>query len=84
MKNAKPKADPYTLADGGSMYLEVKPSGSKIWRMSYRQANGKTNRFTFDAYLAFIPRGINQENRGGFVWAESGPSAIALDANGSF
>lgn len=50
VRNAKPKAEPYTLPDGGSMYLEVNPSGSKIWRMSYRQANGKTNRLTFGAY----------------------------------
>ena len=34
------------------MYLEVNPSGSKIWRMSYRQANGKTNRLTFGPYPA--------------------------------
>jgi hypothetical protein len=38
IKNAKPKGDkPYTLADGGGMYLEVTATGSKIWRMSYRQ-----------------------------------------------
>lgn len=50
VRNAKPKDKPYTLADGGGMYLEVAPSGSKIWRMSYRQPNGKNNRLTFGAY----------------------------------
>ena len=50
VKRAKPKDKPYTLADGGGMYLEVMPTGSKIWRMSYRQANGKNNRLTFGAY----------------------------------
>lgn len=50
IKNAKPKDKPYTLADGGGMYLEVMPTGSKIWRMAYRQANGKNNRLTFGAY----------------------------------
>jgi hypothetical protein len=40
VKNAKPKDKIYTLADGGGMYLEIAPSGSKIWRMSYRQPNG--------------------------------------------
>jgi integrase len=50
VKTAKPKDKPYTLADGGGMYLEVMPSGSKIWRMSYRQENGKNNRLTFGAY----------------------------------
>ncbi len=50
VKNAKPKVKPYTLADGGGMYLEVAPTGSKIWRMSYRQPNGKNTRLTFGAY----------------------------------
>lgn len=50
VKNAKPKDKAYTLADGGGMYLEVAPSGSKIWRMAYRQPNGKNTRLTFGAY----------------------------------
>ncbi|MFA9273256.1 MAG: tyrosine-type recombinase/integrase [Candidatus Aquirickettsiella gammari] len=51
IRTAKPKGDkPYTLPDGGGMYLEVAPSGSKIWRMSYRQENGKQNRLTFGPY----------------------------------
>ncbi len=50
VRNAKPKGKPYTLADGGGMYLEVAPTGSKIWRMAYRQPNGKNTRMTFGAY----------------------------------
>lgn len=50
VRNAKPKASTYTLADGGGMYLEVSPGGSKIWRMAYRQPNGKNTRLTFGAY----------------------------------
>ena len=50
VKSAKPRAEPYRLQDGGGMYLEINPSGSKIWRMSYRQSNGKNNRLTFGAY----------------------------------
>jgi hypothetical protein len=34
-RTAKPKEKAYTLADGGGMYLEVMPSGSKAWRMAY-------------------------------------------------
>ncbi|MGZ9713882.1 Arm DNA-binding domain-containing protein [Glaciimonas sp. GNP009] len=48
VKSAKPKDKAYTLADGG-MYLEVSPVGSKIWRMAYRQPNGKNTRLTFGA-----------------------------------
>jgi integrase len=50
VKNAKPKDKSYTLADGDGMYLEVSPAGSKIWRMAYRQPNGKNTRLTFGAY----------------------------------
>ncbi|MGV8893170.1 MAG: tyrosine-type recombinase/integrase [Burkholderiaceae bacterium] len=52
VKTAKPKDKPYTLADGGGMYLEIVPTGSRIWRMAYRQENGKPNRLTFGAYPA--------------------------------
>lgn len=38
-KNAKPKKKAYKLADGGGLYLEVTPRGSKLWRMKYRYLN---------------------------------------------
>jgi integrase len=50
IRAAKPTDKAYTLADGDGMYLEVMPTGSKKWRMAYRQANGKNNRLTFGAY----------------------------------
>lgn len=34
--NAKPKEKPYKMADGGGMYLEVTPSGGRLWRLKYR------------------------------------------------
>lgn len=34
--NAKPKETTYKLADGQGLYLEVRPNGSKYWRMNYR------------------------------------------------
>lgn len=48
-KNAKPEAKPRKLADGGGLYLEVAPSGSKYWRMKYRFA-GKEKRLAFGVY----------------------------------
>jgi hypothetical protein len=33
---AKPKAKPYTLADGQGLALFVQPSGAKLWRFRYR------------------------------------------------
>lgn len=35
IKNAKPKAKPYRLTDGGGLQLEIAPTGSKLWRLRY-------------------------------------------------
>ena len=32
IRNAKPSEKPYKLTDGGGLYLEVKPTGRKLWR----------------------------------------------------
>ncbi|MFZ6754509.1 tyrosine-type recombinase/integrase [Undibacterium sp. Dicai25W] len=50
VKNAKPKEKAYKLADGGGMYLEVTPTGSKLWRMKFMQANGRESRLAFGTY----------------------------------
>lgn len=50
IKNAKPRSAAYKLSDGGGMYLEVMPTGAKIWRLKYRRPNGKENRLTFGPY----------------------------------
>jgi hypothetical protein len=50
LRNAKPAEKPYKLSDGGGMYVEVMPNGSKFWRMKVRQANGKESRLTFGSY----------------------------------
>jgi len=47
--NAKPKEKSYKLFDGGGLYLEVKPSGEKKWRLKYRFL-GKENRISFGPY----------------------------------
>ena len=49
MRAAKPREKPYRIAVGGGLYLEVMPSGSKLWRWKYRMA-GKENRFAIGAY----------------------------------
>jgi hypothetical protein len=36
VKNAKPKAKPYKIADEKGLYLVVTPGGSKLWRFDYR------------------------------------------------
>ncbi|VVC83332.1 integrase arm-type DNA-binding domain-containing protein [Sideroxydans sp. CL21] len=49
VKKAKPEAKPYKMADGGGMYLEVMPNGSKYWRLKYR-FGGKEKRFALGVY----------------------------------
>lgn len=48
-QNAKPKEKPYKLADGGGMYLEITPNGSKYWRLKYRWL-GKEKRLALGVY----------------------------------
>lgn len=42
-------AQPGKHFDGGGLYLEVRPSGSKLWRLKYRWG-GKERRISFGAY----------------------------------
>ena len=50
IKKAKARDKAYKLADGGGLYLEVMPTGAKLWRMKFKQANGKESRLAFGAY----------------------------------
>lgn len=49
IRNAKPEDKPARLFDGGGLYLEISPSGGKLWRMKYRHG-GKEKRLAFGAY----------------------------------
>ncbi len=49
IKNAKPGTKPYKLADGEGLHLEVRPNGSKLWRLRYR-LHGKENTFAIGKY----------------------------------
>ncbi|MFP9228091.1 tyrosine-type recombinase/integrase [Pectobacterium cacticida] len=49
IRSTKPTNKPIKLADGGGLYLEVRPSGSKLWRYRYRIA-GKENVFALGEY----------------------------------
>lgn len=48
-KSAEVREKPYKLADGGGLYLEVMPTGSKCWRLKYR-FNGKEKRLALGVY----------------------------------
>ncbi|MFC7703767.1 tyrosine-type recombinase/integrase [Plastorhodobacter daqingensis] len=50
-RNAKPADKPRKMSDGDGLYLQVQPSGSKLWRMNYR-FEGKQKTLAFGSYPA--------------------------------
>lgn len=49
LRALKPAEKAYRQAVGGGLYLEVMPSGSKLWRWKYR-LDGRENRFAIGKY----------------------------------
>ena len=47
--NAKPGPKAYVLTDGGGLYVEVMPGGSKVWRYKYHR-DGKREKVTIGPY----------------------------------
>lgn len=50
VRTAKPAEKPYKLQDGQGLYLDVRPSGAKIWRYRYWKADGKDGLYTVGEY----------------------------------
>ncbi|MDT8383923.1 MAG: tyrosine-type recombinase/integrase [Gammaproteobacteria bacterium] len=59
IRNTKPGEKPIKITDGGGLYLEVRPTGSKLWRYRYRIA-GKENVFAVGEYVQ-APNGETKE-----------------------
>ena len=36
VKKAKPREKMYKLFDGGGLYIQIEPTGGKLWRYQYR------------------------------------------------
>jgi len=49
VRSLKPEAKPFRKSDGGGLFVEVRPNGSKLWRMAYRHG-GKQKLLSFGAY----------------------------------
>jgi hypothetical protein len=49
VRKARPSGRPVRLFDGGGLYVEVAPSGSKYWRLKYRYA-GREKRLALGVY----------------------------------
>jgi integrase len=52
IKALKPGEKPYKKGDGNNLILCVATSGSKVWRVGYRDAQGKKQAVTLGAYPA--------------------------------
>lgn len=50
IRNAKPADKPVKLTDAGGLYLEVRPTGAKLWRYRYRIA-GRENVYAVGEYF---------------------------------
>jgi len=51
LRKLKPESKSYKKFDGGGLYVEVQPSGSKLWRIAYR-FNNKSKTLYLPAYPA--------------------------------
>jgi integrase len=49
LRNAKPRSAPYKLSDSGGLFVQVTPSGSKLWRLKYR-VRGKEKLLSLGRY----------------------------------
>jgi hypothetical protein len=49
IRKAKPQAKPVRLFDEKGLYLEISPSGGKLWRWKYRYL-GKEKRLSLGIY----------------------------------
>ncbi|HEX8233366.1 MAG TPA: integrase arm-type DNA-binding domain-containing protein [Caulobacteraceae bacterium] len=49
IRNAKPRPAPYKLSDSGGLFVQITPSGGKLWRLKYR-FQGKEKLLSFGPY----------------------------------
>jgi hypothetical protein len=85
VRNAKKRDRPYKLADGGGLYLEVTVTGSKLWRMKFRQRNWhRTNLKKWQPQTAenILHRFVTAERReASCSGSHFKPTVLAFDAD---
>lgn len=52
IRNARPREKVYKLADSGGLYLQVNPTGSRLWRLKYR-VDGREKKLSIGPYPDF-------------------------------
>ena len=51
ISNLRPSEKPFKVSDGGGLFIQVTPTGGKLWRMAYRY-NGAQKLLSFGTYPA--------------------------------
>jgi integrase len=49
IRSARPREKAYKLFDGGGLYIEITPTGGKLWRLKFRH-DGRENRLALGAH----------------------------------
>lgn len=63
VKSLKPKEKMYRVRDGDKLYIEIKPTGRKFWRVRYK-LRGKENVYTIGEYpTVSLYEARNERNR---------------------
>ena len=52
LRALRPRQTPYQMADGGGLFIEVTPSGKRVWRLRYR-LDGRQEKVTLGEYPAY-------------------------------
>ena len=76
IRNAKPGDKPQRISDGGGLYLQINPNGSKLWRMNYRFGE-KQKTLAFGKYpqISLVEARNARENAKKLLAAGEDPSA---------
>lgn len=77
LKNLKPTEKPYAVADGGGLFIEVMPGGTKAWRLRYRLL-GKQEKVTLGEYPTWTLADARQWRESAKELAKRGVSPMAL------
>lgn len=77
LKNLKPADKPYSVADGGGLFVEVMPGGTKAWRLRYRFAD-KQEKVSLGEYPAWSLGDARQWRDAAKDLAKRGVSPMAL------
>jgi hypothetical protein len=67
IRNAKPTDKPVKLTNGTGLYLEVRPTGTQLWRSRYRIA-GSENVYAIEEYGDIAPKmGLAKARKSGLA-----------------